>query len=512
MIKKFYIPRKVKRLFFAFVSLLTLALILLTSLPSHGLIPDAAYIVKFQGSRLTLGAGTSRNRQPVQLQDRLESNRILYVPGDNQHWANLAFAVDSPKDHTGLVVRAGPHRTASQWSFPCTARGGFTIGWQRGRNRGCEEGIRVQSSGSATSQLLTRKALTAQGRNEVVVVPTPGESLIQTSDSTTGVIVDVLIGEVSVQSDRHPQGRPIRAGQRYAYPEDTVTQIDRDPILNSPEIQDFLNPNNWSSPNLPDRTASSIIAQLTELATAARSSSPTIASNLDNRPTSNSSCSLTGRWIEYIGGEISDVASGILDITQNENRVYLGKHPYQKEGLIVGNRIQFDANSGSPEWRLRQAPGTISNDCNQIDLGLWSDTDESYILRRHAAPYCPLTGRWEYSEYNPVDPQPYDSWDERRFAQPRLSQTIEIQEDSNGLITISGLPNTVRPAQTQRHSTSFDRISLALSSGSGFLNGSIKIDENRIEGYVFSGQPNGDNVVNQGSYRMTRLVPCPSGR
>ncbi|MDJ1168963.1 hypothetical protein PMG71_05950 [Roseofilum sp. BLCC_M154] len=301
MINLLHTIRKTKKILFALVSLLTLTLILITSLPSHGLIPDFAYIVKFQGSRLTLGAGNSRNRQPVQLQDRLESNRILYVPGDNQHWANLAFITNSPIDSTGLMVTAGPHRSATQWSFPCTARGHFTIGWQRGGDRGCEPGIRVQSSGSATSQLLTRKALTAQSTNEVVVVPTPGESLLQTSDSSTGVVVDVLIGDVQVQSDRYPQGRLIRAGQRYAYPEDTVTPIDSNAILNSPELRNFRNPNNWTSPDLPDRAASSIVSQLTELETALRQlpqqtasqSTPTQASN---QPQTTTQSALGNQW------------------------------------------------------------------------------------------------------------------------------------------------------------------------------------------------------------------------
>ncbi|MDJ1168964.1 hypothetical protein PMG71_05955 [Roseofilum sp. BLCC_M154] len=378
MINRLYILRRVKRLLFAFVSLLTLTLILLTSLPSQGLIPDAAYIVKFQGSRLTLGAGTSRNRQPVQLQDRLESNRILYIPGDNQHWANLAFAVDSPKDHTGLVVRAGPHRTASQWSFPCTARGRFTIAWQRGRNRGCEEGIRVQSSGSATSQLLTRKALTAQGRNEVVVIPTPGESLIQTADSPTGILVDVLIGEVNVQSDRYPQGRLIRAGQRYAYPEDTVTPIDSNAILNSPELRDFVNPDNWS-PDLFDRFANGIVAQLTELETAIRSNPPTLASPPPSRqPNTQPTASTTGTdlngdwrfdfgWFTYSSQEGCTSVSpgtytGLMTISQNGNQLSMspdGPVPMD-DGTLSGN--QFQARGGTPmRW-----VGTVSSDGNEI--------------------------------------------------------------------------------------------------------------------------------------------------
>ncbi|MGB7710272.1 MAG: hypothetical protein WBL95_12180 [Microcoleus sp.] len=517
--------RNTSRLSLVLASLLTLIIIVMTGVSSYAATPDAAYIHRIEGTGLTIGVGHSRDRTRASEHQQLRMpNQVLYVPGGNKSFAYLGFIFDWVQEHADLLVSAGPSPNPSEWSFPCSARGEFKIAWKKGENRGCEEGVKVQSSskkgGLPNNNIQASRRLLAQAEDEVTVVPTPGQSIIQTADSAAGINIDVLVGDVRVKSARNPGGRLVKAGERYNYPQDTITPIDINPIVNSPEMQDFLNPNNWRSPDISQRVADGFSEQLGEIRTALGKGSPAIASNSGNNSNSSqppsdtnsvavtnaSSCSLTGRWIEYIDGKINETASGILEIAQNGNLIHLMNRGSSEDGFISGNRIEFP---NVPAFRGKKFSATISSDCDRLDLGLWSDTNWSYTLNRYTVPYCPLTGRWQYTEYKPVDLEPYASLQQRRFAQLTLSKPIEITEDSNGNITIIGLPNTTRPTQTKRYSTSIENISLPLISGSGSLNGSIKVDENRIEGYIFSGEPNSGNSVNKGSYRMTRLVPCP---
>jgi len=276
-----------KRLIMALASLLTLIVIVMTGVRSYAITPDGAYIGKIEGTGLTIGVGDNR-RNPASVEQKLQRNTILYVPGGNKPWAHLGFFQDAPLDSSGLLVKAGPSPTPSEWSFPCSAKGRFTITWKKGSDRGCEpEGVQLQRSSSNRSGLLNNnlqasQKLLAQAQDEVTVVPTPGESIIQTADSVTGINVNVLVGDVRVKSAKNPDGRLVKAGERYDYPQDTITPFDPNPILNSPEMQDFLNPNNWSSPGISDRIIGGIVGHLRELRTALAQSQQSVASNLGN--------------------------------------------------------------------------------------------------------------------------------------------------------------------------------------------------------------------------------------
>jgi len=282
--QKLKLTQKTKKFILTLVSLLTCFSILITGVHSYAVMPDAAYLVKIQGNGLLLGQGASRNRQPARVQAQIRGNNILYVPG-NGPWAYLGFIVDAPLDSAGLLVKAGPSSTPSEWSFPCTARGGFTIAWKRGSNRGCETGVKVQRSSNRSgipntnNNLLASRKLLAQAEDEVTVVPTLGESIIQTADTAAGININVLVGDVQVTSAKNPGGKLVKAGEQYDYPQDTITPIDTNPIVNSPEMQDFLNPNNWSSPDISQRVADGIAGQLGEMRTTLGLDSPAIASN-----------------------------------------------------------------------------------------------------------------------------------------------------------------------------------------------------------------------------------------
>ena len=286
--------RNTSRLILVLASLLTLIVIVMTGVSVYAITPDGAYIGKIQGTGLTIGDGNSRDRKRASEGQQLEEpNQILYVPGGNKPWANLGFFQAAPKEHTGLLVKAGPSPTPSEWSFPCSAKGRFTIAWKKGSDRGCEpEGVKLQRSSSnrgglPNNNLQASRKLLAQAEDEVTVVPTPGESIIQTADTATGINVNVLVGDVRVKSAKNPSGRLVKAGERYDYPQDTITPIDTNPILNSPTVQDFLNPNNWRSPDIPQRVADGIAGQLEEMRTALGKGSPAVASNPRNNNNSS---------------------------------------------------------------------------------------------------------------------------------------------------------------------------------------------------------------------------------
>ncbi|TAE98287.1 MAG: hypothetical protein EAZ78_24415 [Oscillatoriales cyanobacterium] len=387
---KFKWQQRTKRFILVLVSLFTLVSILITGVSSYASTPDAAYITKIEGTGLVIGERTSRDRTPASKNQQLRGNKVLYVPG-NGSLAYLGFIVDAPLDTTGLLVSAGPSKTPSEWSFPCTAKGGFTIAWKDGSDRGCEAGVKVQSSSKKgelpNNNLQASRRLLAQAEDEVTVVPTPGKSTIQTADTFTGISVNVLVGDVRVKSAKNPAGRLVKAGERYNYPQDTITPIDINPILNSPEMQEFLNPDNWSSPAIPQRIADDFSEQLGEMRTALGKGAPAVASNSgnNNNPsqsptasnTSNNNNDLCGSGIITRRIVYSETSAGQipysmwLDYTHgsdmghpNCGRVHYEGYGYSSVFLVDGKgacvvKTPFEEN---PDGSLNSVPGKY-NDC-----------------------------------------------------------------------------------------------------------------------------------------------------
>ena len=392
---KFKWQQRTKRFILASLSLLTLVSILITGVSSYAITPDGAYIGKIEGTGLTIGAGTNRDRPPASIGQKLRQNTILYVPGGNRPWAHLGFFEDAPLDSSGLLVKAGPSPTPSEWSFPCSARGRFTIAWKKGSNRGCEpEGIKVQSSSKRgwlpNNNLQVSRRLLAQAEDEVTVVPTQGESIIQTADSAAGITIDVLVGDVQVKSAKNPEGRPVKAGERYNYPQDTVTPFDPTPIVNSPEMQEFLNPNNWSSPDIPQRVADGFSEQLGEMRTALGQGSPAIASNSGNNNNSGQSPTASGSRPEHKGDFVLEMGLFRLSssssceavpgttnkypitMTDNNGQLTINAPPIvpmttgntSRIGIGDDNLYQFEASGPSPiRWS-----GTFRGDGNSMDI------------------------------------------------------------------------------------------------------------------------------------------------
>ena len=258
----------------AFAAILTPVCILTTGFQVSAEEPSAAHILYIEGSGLVLRDGVGL--QAAKVGDQIRGNHSLSVPGQRRGWAYLGFVFESSvvSDNAGLLVQAGPDDLPSEWSFPCTAKGGLRIAWKRGNNRGCEEGIRLQPSESQTTLSLNpinyllqafNNNLNTQTSDELIVLPTSSEPVVfQVYESATGIEVETVEGDLLISSAKYSQGKLIPEGQRYSYDQDTIVPIDRDAIARSPEMQDFLNPNNWLSKELPQEVATGIAEQLGE--------------------------------------------------------------------------------------------------------------------------------------------------------------------------------------------------------------------------------------------------------
>ncbi|MEA5550489.1 hypothetical protein VB713_05770 [Anabaena cylindrica UHCC 0172] len=293
-------PRYIlKQLILILSTILTPSYLLINSLPSYGAEdPSIAIVVKPKGDNLYIRQGTNRKVKSVRQGERniLESyNDILYVPGDKSSQASFAFVVGQIWEYAGLLISTIPSPMSSEYRFPCRAKGGFTIAWRsQGENqdRACNQGITVGPNKDSHSIFPLIKPfnlgqnlknlLKAQADDEVVAVPGIGATTIQTRNTGNGIVIDVLAGDILAKSARNPGGRRIKAGERYAYPQDTITPIDTNDIARSPEMQDFLNPNNWSSPNISERVSNSIGYQIASDRAALGLPTESIASNSSN--------------------------------------------------------------------------------------------------------------------------------------------------------------------------------------------------------------------------------------
>jgi hypothetical protein len=102
------------------------------------------------------------------------------------------------------------------------------------------------------------------GPNDVIITPRDGQTLVQTRDTGAGLVLDVLIGEVFVRSAVSRLGTPIKAGQRYSYPQNLSTSVNPRQLAQSPEIQSFLDPKQALSPGLPQEVTEDIAAQIAD--------------------------------------------------------------------------------------------------------------------------------------------------------------------------------------------------------------------------------------------------------
>jgi hypothetical protein len=284
-------------------------------------VPSALQIVSFvEGEKITL---RHQDLRPQSIKKRMRVERyddVLFVPGNNRSLTKLVALDDSPPDYDGWKFQAGKDSEDSEYIFPCSLKGKVLLSWRSAgtlNERACRNGATVISSrGSiylwqrpvslvmfqADKQLLKAEV----SANEIVVVPGRELTLVKTANSRVGIVVDVILGNVNIESVKHSAGQLVRAGERYSYPEDEIIPIDHYQLLTSPEIQDFLNSDNWLSSDLPERVRNGMAEHLlaeqqavSDILTAWRPPPPTISlTSLTLNPTSVESGSTAEGWIE----------------------------------------------------------------------------------------------------------------------------------------------------------------------------------------------------------------------
>lgn len=259
----------------AFVHLTLFGLLGLTPL-LRASTPSASQIVSLQGDRLLLQTGNQRPN-PAQVGSRLASqNQALIVPGNNISLARLAF-LGGGQSYAGLLLQAGPDRQQTQYRFPCVVAGGrITLSWRRGEQRGCLDGIRLGTGTTAPKQQTKANpkdqglALTPAIAMALTIQPESHEAiLLRAVTDDNFQAVETLQGAIRITSAQHPQGFILRAGEIYYRLANGQEQTESfDPaaaIANSSELQEFLNPHNWTHSPTPQPISQDITNHLVAL-------------------------------------------------------------------------------------------------------------------------------------------------------------------------------------------------------------------------------------------------------
>ncbi len=313
---------------YAIVAILIFSFILITSDRSYAEDPSAAIIRPF-GDKIVVREGTNRNVTPWKRDRNGDSigelrrfKDTLEIPGDNKSKANLSFISENTVlvEYARLIISTVPSSDNTEYRFPCgLSRGSVTIGWRKAedgrdsRDRACNEGISVGPGVGKLSYRpnlnyrdglqASKKILLAQSFSDVIIVPPDsGSRFLQAVANENGAEIITLQGDILVKSGKHLQGRLIPEGNKYSYPQDTITPIDKNSIINSPAVQDFFNPNNWRSPDIPQRVADGIAGQLGEMRTALGLGSPAVASNSGNNNNSGQSSTANSNNIAITSG------------------------------------------------------------------------------------------------------------------------------------------------------------------------------------------------------------------
>lgn len=284
-----------------------------TPLPANLLkASEGATAAFFAGGGVTNGLihrnGRSQNSdRPVQQNNRLEPGHELIV-NTRQAWTRLGYVVGGVNNYAGMILQTMPGNAGATYTFPCRTNGQFIIAWRSARgSQSCRTGLRVvsnnrnravSSKGSdlhinslagigtkqASGEDFVQEQLNIQpGNNQVVLrkktVNGGLEWICEREESSDGnswaercwtvpsenTVIDVLLGNISVQSDESPNGQTVRQGERFTYPGGEITAIDAVGEANTCEVQEFLNPYYWTvPPSIPDSVLDEMKEQLAE--------------------------------------------------------------------------------------------------------------------------------------------------------------------------------------------------------------------------------------------------------
>jgi len=224
---------------------------------------------------------------------------------------------------------------------------------------------------------------------------------------------------------------------------------------------------------------------------------------------------LVGYWFLESVTE-TDVEDYILEIRENRGSLEISE-PYSSQTeyqplSFSGNQLRFDRVCRG----YCHLEGTVSSDRNTMTLewikaaglngrdGIYSQ--ETYEMTRlQDYEYCAATGSWEYQSTEDFAYSPNSG-----FAPggPPYQAPVEITEDQNGNITISGFYNMSTGSGTGGRRVHTIQVEMPLmGNSSGELYGLISPDGQRIEGGIYLSSPtlSGSTTVN---YTMTRKTEC----
>ena len=279
-----------KKIWFKYLTFLTVLSFVPLALAK---IPNAGQITSIKGKQIMFQQGQQR-RQKAQVGQKLENkNQKLIVLGNKNDLARLVF-LEGDDSYSDLLLQAGPDSQETQYQYPCTLENGIlTIGWRQGKNRGCEEGVNLSPAKNNSKDHL--KSLFAQyssnKQEETIIKPAQEEdTLVQVYTGDNQQIVTPLIKDIILISPNHPNGLKIEEGQQWRYNSETdqesINSIEPQSILNSPELEDFLRPKNWSS----DSLSSSVNSDVEKHIMAFQNTSSTTSKTEDDPPLLNIFC------------------------------------------------------------------------------------------------------------------------------------------------------------------------------------------------------------------------------
>ncbi len=307
--------------------------------------PNYSQMVNSQGGKVIFKEG-NKPRRYAKRNERLEkNNQKLIIKGNKKNLARLILR--GPKvSYNGSLLQIGPSSTETQYQFSCISENGkFTIGWKKGtKSDGCGEGMYVRRPKNQRKNHL--KNLFAHfptyEEEEIIIKPAQEEdTLVQIYIEENQQIVTPLIKDIVIISPDDPNGKRIKEGQQWTYNSETnqesINSIDPQSILDSPELQDFLTPENWHSDSLSMQVNSEVKEQITALQEQGKeigsincASEKGLTSTESNISTfinfrNNSSQSLQIFWINFDGQRIkyADLEPG----QEYKQQTYLS-HPW----------------------------------------------------------------------------------------------------------------------------------------------------------------------------------------
>lgn len=249
-------------------------------------------------------------------QRRIDGQGRLSIPNDGGSQASFYFEKKSDSikeiDYGGLVVQTRPDKSTkpptTNYRYPCEFDGQLIIAWpSSSQARTCDnrENGRIEivtnpqlPSDSTLPSKLSSKQIYSVKKNRKIsndnLVVSPGseatlirtvrksytkyEPDIQRCDRSfigdhcqidspfvkQGITIEVLEGNILVESERNFLSSKVRKGQKYSYPDDKVEGFDVEEASTSCETLKFLNPAYWLNPYMPSYIVEGITQQLEE--------------------------------------------------------------------------------------------------------------------------------------------------------------------------------------------------------------------------------------------------------